>query len=279
MNLHPQARSRLFTALTFVLLLSAPFNRVALASQPHRAAAPRLPLIHPGYLTVGTDATYPPMESFDPRRRTYVGADIDLAAALAVAMGLKTALIVNNSFDTIIPALQRHKFDVIMSSMNDTPERAKVISFVDYMRSSQAIIVRRDSSIHADNYAGVCGRTVAVERGTTELDGLEAANKSCAKKITIKPFTADTDAFQALVSGHAEAYTGDLPVAALYVKQHAGGLRLAGKPFAAGQNYGIGLLKSAGPLRAALERALIKIRKNGQYKRILSKWGVGAASY
>lgn len=253
----------------------------ALASAPkaqHTAAGAALQLIHPGYLTVGSDTTYPPMESSDPNHPgTYIGADIDLADALAKAMGLKGAKIVVNIFDTIIPALQRHKFDVIMSSMNDTPARSKVIAFVDYMRASEGIVVKKSSSIHTNSYSGICGHAISVQSGTVELDGLNAANKSCSSKITIKQFAKDTDAFQAFASGHTEAYTGDLPVAAYYIKQHPSALRLAGLPFGAGENYGIGLLKNSHGLKPAIRRALAKIRANGQYNRILNRWGVGGA--
>jgi len=240
-------------------------------------AGGNLGLIRAGYLTVGSDTTYPPMESTDPNHPgRYVGADIDLAAALAKAMGLKGALIVNNSFDTIIPALQRRKFDVIMSSMSDTPQRAKVIAFVDYMRGDEAILVKKSSSIRGNSYAAVCGQSISVERGTTELDGLTAQSKKC--KITIKTFTADTDAYQAFASGHADAYTGDLPVCALYVKKSSA-LRLAGKAFSAGGNYGIGLPKSNHALKSALQHALKKIMKSGLYRQILHTWGVSGASF
>lgn len=257
---------------------SSPTATAASKSGKVAKSTTALKLISPGYLTVGSDTTYPPMESADPNHPgQYVGADIDLAQALAKAMGLKGAKIKNNSFDTIIPALQRKNFDVIMSSMNDTPERAKVIAFVNYMRSSQAILVRKSSGIHADSYAQVCGKTVAVQSGTTELDGLLKANTgSC--KITIKQFKADTDAFQAFNAGHADAYTGDLPVVALYAKEHSSKFVEAGKPFAAGEDYGIGLLKTNPGLKQALQSALDTIKTNGQYKQILDKWGVGGAA-
>jgi polar amino acid transport system substrate-binding protein len=74
---------------------------------------------------------------------TFIGADVDLANALAKAMHLSGARIVSTSFDSLIPALARHNFDVIMSSMNDTPGRRKQISFIDYMqlRAAEAIVV------------------------------------------------------------------------------------------------------------------------------------------
>ncbi len=270
-------KASLVAVFAVALLASSSGYRTASAHQVDRSGA-ALNLVHPGHLTVGSDTTYPPMENRDASGQ-FVGADIGLARALAHAMGLKGAIIVDNSFDSIIPALTtRHEFDVIMSSMNDTPDRRKVISFVDYMTSSESLVVKASSSIHANGYGGMCGRTVAVESGTTELFGLQAANKTCGNKINIKTFTKDTDAYQAFASGHAEAYSGDLPVGALYVKNSHGGLRLAGRPFNSGQNYGIGLSKHAMALHQALIRGLRKIRHNGQYRRILNRWGVGGAA-
>jgi polar amino acid transport system substrate-binding protein len=196
---------------------------------------------------------------------------------LAHAMGLKGAKIVSNDFNSIIPSMTiRHRFDVIMSSMNDNADRRKLVLFVDYMRSSEAILVRSSSSIRGNSYAAVCGHSVAVESGTTEFEGLVQQAKTC--HITIKTYTHDTDAYQAFVSRHTEAYTGDLPVVVYYVKKSGGSFRTAGKAFAAGQDYGIAMPKNAYKLRNAISRALRKIRANGQYRQILQKWGVAGGA-
>lgn len=240
-----------------------------------RTHAGGITLLNPGYLTVGSDTTYPPMESLVNGKA--VGADIDLANALAHAVKLKGAKIISNDFTSIIPAMViRHRFDVIMSSMNDNPDRRKQVSFIDYMRASEGILVRSNSNIRGTGYAAVCGRSIAVESGTTEFEGIVAQKKKC--NITLKSFTHDTDAFNAFRSHHVDAYSGDLPVVALYVKQSGGSYRMAGKAFAAGQEYGIALRKDEGKLRSALKIALQKIRANGEYKKILNKWGVGGAA-
>lgn len=279
------------TALTGVRLLSAvavlalaAMNGASVhASSNHvpgnaRHAAGNLHLVKPGYLSVGSDTSYPPMESADTKHPgTYIGADIDLANALARAMGLKGARIVPTSFDSIIPALQRGNFDIIMSSMNDTPVRRKQINFIDYMRlnAAEAILVSKGSSIHGQGFGALCGHTVAVESGTVELDGLHAAAKHCGhKKMTIKSYTADTDAFNAFASGHADAYTTDLPVALYYVKQHPSAVQVLGKAFGTGGYYGIGLLKKNAALNKALRTALLHIEKNGQYMKILDRYGL-----
>lgn len=261
-------------------LLAWSSNTLVSQAASHSLKAPNLKLVHAGYLSVGSDTTYPPMESKDLQHGGYVGADVDLANALAHAMGLKGARIVPTNFNSIIAALGRGNFDVIMSSMNDTPARRKEINFVDYMKlnAEEAILVPKSSSIRGNSYSALCGHTVSVEAGTAELADLLTANKKCSKKFGIKQFTADTDAFQALQAGHVDAYTTDLPVALFYSKAHAGALRFAGKAIGSGAKYGIGVPKSNNPLRTAIAAALAKIHKNGQYARILKKYGLASTA-
>jgi polar amino acid transport system substrate-binding protein len=243
----------------------------------HQSSLKGVHLKNSGYLTVGADTTYPPMESVDPHTHQAVGADIDLASALAKAMGLKGAKIVTQTFDSIILALGRGNFDVIMSAMNDTPAREKQISFIDYMRAGVDVLVRKSAAVTGSGYAVACGHSIAVETGTTELDGLTAQKPHCKNGLTIKPYSADTAAFQAFASGHTDMYSGDYVVCALYVKTHASAIKLAEKPFAASEDYGIGLSKKATALRAALSAALAKIQADGHYAAILKKWGVASA--
>jgi polar amino acid transport system substrate-binding protein len=273
-------RGRIAAGLLLVTVAAMGRDNHAVFAAPQAAYATHLTLIHPGFLSVGSDTTYPPMESKDLQHGGYKGADIELANALARAMGLKGARIVPTTFSSIIPALQRRNFDVIMSSMNDTPERRKQITFVDYMRltAAEAILVPSSSSLHASGYAGICGHSIAVEAGTAELDDLNAANKSCKSKIDIKSYSLDTDAFQALASGHVDSYTSDLPVALFYIKAHTGAVRLAGRPFGSGARYGIGIGKHATGLKAAIVSALHKLHTHGQYIRILKKYGLSGTA-
>jgi ABC-type amino acid transport substrate-binding protein len=86
---------------------------------------------------VGSDVSYAPVEFYDafapdvldrpvgepePQVR---GIDPDLAAELGRKPGVRFAF-VNTGFDQLIASLQAERFDVIISSMTATPERAKV---------------------------------------------------------------------------------------------------------------------------------------------------------
>src|SRR5665213_1101755 len=77
-----------------------------------------------GTLTVAADATYAPNEFIASNGKTVIGMDADLAKALGIVMGLKVK-VVNATFDSIIPGLASHKYDIGMSSFTDTKAREK----------------------------------------------------------------------------------------------------------------------------------------------------------
>lgn len=246
--------------------------------QPRPTATPAaLGLISSGYLTVGTDADYAPMESTKPGSSTYVGVDIDLANALAKAMGLQGVKFVDKYFDELAPDLQAKKFDVIMSAMTDTSARRSTMSFVDYLRSSEAIIVKKSSGIYAKGYGDLCGKSVSVQTATIELEGLTAANSHCSTPITIKQYSSNPEAFSVFHSGQVQAFAVDGVVADSYIKQDST-LVAAGKPFGTDLKYGIAVLPVNTALLDGLKRALTEIRKSGEYSNILGRWGAAGSS-
>jgi len=65
----------------------------------------------------------------------------------------------------------------------------------------------------------------------------------------------------------------DSPVAAYAVKQSSGQFKLVGQTYGTAP-YGIAVPKSSGTLDKAIQDALTALIANGQYKAILTKWGV-----
>ena len=268
-------RLAVVAALLSLLVSAAAFSSGASAANVHHSNGGNLKLVHAGELIFGTDASYPPMESVNSNTNQIQGADIGLGKAIAKAMGLK-AVFQNITFSVLTTELTgRHPFDAIISSMNDTPARRGLgISFVDYLKAVEAIVVNKSSSLHANGYSGVCGWSISVETGTTEEAGLKAANAACKTKINIAEFSSDTEAYQDFASRHAESYTTDYPVAAKYVKNHPTQYRLAGNVIKTGEYYGIGTVKSNKALHNAIAAAFAKVKKSGQYMKILKQWNV-----
>jgi polar amino acid transport system substrate-binding protein len=222
-----------------------------------------------------SDVTYPPEEFY--RGSTPVGSDIDIGNAVAHLMGVK-AEFANTGFDGIIPALLSRKCDAIISGMNDTAKRRKQVSFVDYLRVGQSLMVQKGNPKHVSDLASLSGLAVSVEVGTTNAGFLKDASKkleaSGKKAITIVTFPKDTDAANALKTGKVDAYFGDSPVVAYYIKKDSS-FAFAGQPINP-IPVGIALRKDEGALAADLRRAIRMTYRNGTMHRILGRWNMTA---
>jgi polar amino acid transport system substrate-binding protein len=225
-----------------------------------------------GTLTVAADATYPPNEFVGDDGKTVEGMDADLAKALAAVMGLKSD-VKNATFDSIIPGLASHKFDLGLSSFTDTKEREQTVDFVTYFSAGTSFYVNAKSGVSVATPADLCGKTVAVEKGTTQQADAESQSKKCgAGKVTVLTFPDQNGANLALSSGRAQVGMADSPVAAYQVKQSNGQFKLVGKPYGTAP-YGIAIPKDAG-MAPAVKLAMESVMRSGAYMKILEKWGV-----
>ncbi len=78
-------------------------------------------------LVVGMELAYPPFEMTDQQGQP-AGISVDLARDLGKQLG-RDVEIENIPFHGLIPSLQTHKIDLIISSMTATSERSKSIAF------------------------------------------------------------------------------------------------------------------------------------------------------
>ncbi|HEY1594050.1 MAG TPA: ABC transporter substrate-binding protein [Thermoleophilaceae bacterium] len=232
-----------------------------------------------GTLTVAADATYAPNEFIGSDGHTVEGMDADLAQALAQTMGLK-AKVVNATFDSIIPGLASHKYDLGMSSFTDTKERQKTVNFVTYFSAGTSFYEKASGGPALTGLASLCGTTVAVEKGTTQQDDSTAQSKKCTsagkKPVKVLTFTDQNGANLAINSGRAQVGMADSPVADYQVKKSSGQFKLVGTPYGTAP-YGIALPKDLKLEQPVLD-ALKVLMSNGKYKAILTKWGIASGA-
>ncbi len=249
---------------------SAPAKAVAAVSVPAGA------LGQPGTIRFCSDISSPPLE-FYANGQQPTGSDIDLGNAIAGKLGVK-AVWVNTAFSGIIPSLQAGHCDAILSQLLDKPARRSVVNFVDYMNSSQAIMVRKGNPAHVTGVSGLCGLTVAAETGTTITDYLATQSKDCVasgkKQIAVQTFLRDSDALSQLALGHVAAYGTTVESGGYDVSKNGGMFQLAGPAF--GQiATGIATAKKNTALHDAIGSAFAALRKDGSYATIMTKWGLG----
>lgn len=249
------------------------------------ATVPEAQLITPGRLTVCSDLPYPPLEFFDAQGNP-TGSDIDLGAEIAKRLGLVEA--VNNTvFSTIIPALQGSKCDIIISDQNITTDRIKAVDMIPYFQAGQAFVVAKGNPKAINTTDDLCGKTIAAETGTTEVDYLEGTGdytggkgltQACVAKgkpaIVTKQFDKDSLAALALQSGQVDSYFADFPVAANYANSKPDSFELAPVPQLGSAIVGISVLPDAGhkELEKAVQTALISMINDGTYLLILTNY-------
>jgi polar amino acid transport system substrate-binding protein len=227
-----------------------------------------------GTLTVAADASYAPNEFIGPDGHTVVGMDADLSKALGAVMGLKVK-VVNATFDTIIPGLAAGKFDMGASSFTDTKAREKTVDFVDYFIAGESFFTKASGGTTISTIADICGKTVAVEKGTTEEADAATQGKKCKAAgkpgVTVLSFSDQNGANLALSSGRAQLGFADSPPAEYQVKQSNGQFKLVGASYA-NAPYGLAVPKNG--LAKAVLAALQQLMQNGTYSQILTKWGL-----
>ncbi|MBZ9639679.1 ABC transporter substrate-binding protein [Streptomyces sp. PSKA30] len=240
-----------------------------------------------GVIKVGSDIAYAPVEFKDSSGKT-VGIDPDIAAAMGKQLGV-TFQFENGTFDTLITGLRSKRYDIAMSAMTDTKDRQEGIDsdtgkkvgegvdFVDYFTAGVSIYTKKGDDQGIKTWSDLCGKKIVVQRGTVSEDLAKAEAKKCpkGKKLSIEAFDNDQQAQTRLRAGGADAGSSDFPVAAYAVQTSGGGkdFQLVGEQVEAAP-YGIAVAKNNTQLRDALQAALDAIIANGEYDKIIKKWGV-----
>lgn len=230
-----------------------------------------------GQIRYCSDISSPPL-GFYVNGQHPTGSDIELGNAIAGQLGAKPVWL-NTAFAGIVPALQAGHCDAIISQLFDKPARRRVVDFVDYMNSSEALLVRKGNPAHITGVGSLCGLAVAAETGTTVNDFLAKQSKTCTsqgkKPIRVQTFLRDTDAVNQLALGHVAAYGTTLETGAYDMSKNPNVYEVAGPPF--GQiPTGIATSKQNGALHKGIAAAFAALRKNGTYQKIMTKWNIKA---
>ncbi|MDH5670511.1 MAG: transporter substrate-binding domain-containing protein [Myxococcales bacterium] len=134
------------------------------AGVPAKEAIPEL---QDGKLQVGIELDFAPMEFQDELHKP-AGADVELATALAKALEVEVEF-VNVKFDTLLDQLTTDKVDVVISAMTITPERSAEVDFIPYLEMGSGILVAKGNPHAIKTPQDLCGRTVALQEGTSQI--------------------------------------------------------------------------------------------------------------
>ncbi len=229
----------------------------------------------PGTIRYCSDISSPPLEFYQNGTQP-AGSDIALGNAIAAELGVQPVW-VNTAFSGIIPALQADHCDAIISQLFNKPARRAVVNFVNYMYSSEAVLVRGGNPLHITGIDDLCGHKVAAETGTTVTTYLSTQSAACTAHgkpaISVQTFLRDSDALEQLGLGHVDAYGTTVETGSYDMSKSQGQFQFAGQPF--GQILtGIATTKANTALEGAIAKAFAIVQSDGTYKRIMTQWNL-----
>lgn len=224
-------------------------------------------------LRVGLNPAYEPFES-KTATGEIVGFDVDIANALCAQIKRK-CVFVESEWDSIIAGLQAKKFDVVISSMSITPERARVVDFSNrYYKTPSAIVVKK--SVKYDGPASLKGMKIGVLKASTQEKWALGELKPAG--VNVVPYQSQNQVYLDIQAGRLDGTVADK------VEVNGGFLRKPeGKDYGYvgpdqydvkyyGDGIGIALRKGQGDLKKQLNDAIDAIRANGTYDKIAKKY-------
>jgi polar amino acid transport system substrate-binding protein len=228
-----------------------------------------------GKISIGTEALYPPFESFAEDNKTIVGLDPDLAHAVGQLLGVDVEF-THTAFDGLLTALDGGRFDLVVAAVTDTKDREKQYDFVDYFLTGQAIVVKKGNPEGIHGIAELCGKSVAVLKASTQEKLLGQFNDDeCAgNAITIDSFPSDKDALLQVQSGRDVASFTQDAVGAYNSATIGGGnqFEIANSEALLPTPVGAVFDKQDTLLRDAFKAAIEKLVANGTYEQLLTKY-------
>ncbi|WP_430645098.1 transporter substrate-binding domain-containing protein [Agromyces sp. GXS1127] len=254
-------------------------DEVSTTADPEIAALLPAAIVEKGHLDIAVDIPFPPMAMYDDTNRE-VGFDPELARLLGQKLDIDVS-INKQAFDSVIPSLQAGKNDLILSGMNDTPERQETLNFVDYTHGGFAIVVEAGNAAGITTQSDLCGRTVAVQKATVQGELLRAMECG-SSPVVVTELPSDLDAQTALRAGKADAYVSDAVVAEYAAATTSDGeafdvVRDPENPSGFAPVYsGIGILKDDAELTEAIRQAFQALIDEGAYQQVLDRNNIGA---
>lgn len=240
---------------------------LALAASLAQAQAPEWKKIR-----IGVEGAYPPFSEIGPDGKLK-GFEIELVQAYCAQMQAQCTL-VQQEFDGLIPALQSRKVDAIFASVAITEERQKVIAFSKPYYNTPARLVAKAGAKLEPTAAGLKGRKIGVQRGTTH----EAYATKTFTQSEIVRYGSQDQVFLDLKSGRIDATLMDTPAADFgFLKKPEGkgfaftGPAIEDKIFGVGT--GVGMRKAdEATLGKKFNAAIDALQANGTFKKLADKY-------
>ncbi|QFS88360.1 MULTISPECIES: transporter substrate-binding domain-containing protein [unclassified Marinobacter] len=218
-------------------------------------------------LRIAFDIPYEPFEYRDENGEL-TGFEVELATAMCEELNANCEFVIQ-AWDGMIPGLLARKFDLIMSSMSITPERAERVLFSEPYYITPGGWFGPDSfNTDVTDMDAMKGKNIGVQRGTT-MDTYVTENMGGV--VSIKRYTTAEDMVLDLEGNRLDAVFVDYPVGEQTILNREG-YKEVGEPVKLGDGVGVAMRKRDTQLATDINAALKKLKEDGTYDAIMEKY-------
>jgi polar amino acid transport system substrate-binding protein len=227
-----------------------------------------------GTLVVGMEVAYVPYEFFKDGK--IIGYDPDIIDHIVGKLGVKAQL-VDTAWNGIIPALYAKKFDVVVSAMTITKDRAeKVLFSMPYADASNVILLRanEDRIKSADDLSG---KIVGVQIGSAAagiIKVFEAKLKADGKPgyADVKQYEHYPEAYQDLINKRVDAVVNSKSTMMVVMRDAPGQFKMIGGVSDITAYFGMAFRKDDTAFQAFVNTQLADMKTSGELAKLQEKW-------
>ena len=223
-----------------------------------------------GKLVVATSPDYAPFEfqSLVDGKNQVVGADIDMAQAIADELGVKLE-VSSMSFDNVLTSLQTGKADLAIAGISATEERKEVFDFsIPYYENKISFLIRKSDLEKYKDLESLASANIAAQKGTVP----ESMVKEQLPNAQLTSLTNMGEAVNELQSGKVDAVHMDEPVALSYAGKNSDlAVATVSLTMKEGEANAVAIKKGNSDLKEVVDKVIQKLKDDGTYQTYLEK--------
>ncbi|MDR1137573.1 MAG: ABC transporter substrate-binding protein/permease [Synergistaceae bacterium] len=195
-----------------------------------------------------------------------IGFEIDIVNELAAYIDM-TPEYINNSWDNLIPGLERGLYDIAINGLEVTPEHEEAVNFsIPYYKTFLQLAVRKENQ--EINVLDDCrGKIVGTLRESYAQMVLEELGD-----VDIRTYIVEANTYEDLANGRLHAALFDSPIA-IYSAGFNPDIKFVGPPI--GEiTYAIAVSKENRELLSRINEAIVYLRDSGKLREIYDRWNL-----
>lgn len=228
-------------------------------------------ILQRGYIEVATEPYFAPNEFIDSSKsgnEQYVGSDIELAQYIADKLGVELK-IVPLEFSAVLSSVTEGKYDLAISALAYTPERAEAMNmskgYMFNQTDGYGLLVRAEDIDKYPDVASLEDAVIVVQSGSLQE---VFVNGQVPKYKELKRVSATTDGFLMVQEGKADAAAAFVAMGQLYADANpdvviANEFRFVEDESTQGTR--IGMKKGEDELTEKINEIIDEVVESGQY--------------